>query len=404
VTASAAAPGPHLLSGIRILDLGTMASSVAATLFGDFGAEVVKVERPGQGDPAREVGPCVGGRALYWAVEGRNKKSVTLDLERPQGRELFLRLVEEADAVVENFRPGTLEALGLGYETLRSRNTGIVLLRISGFGQTGPLREREAHDHVALAFGGLMHITGFADRPAIPTGTTTADYQAAVLGAFALAMALYRRDVQGAGGDEIDLAQYESVMRFTEVLIPSYDRLGVIRGRYGNTHFAAAPGEHFRTCDGRFIILTVSADAVFERLCRVMERREWLDDPRFASHSERWKHVEELNAAVAAWIESQPVEQLCRTLDEAKLAYSFIYDVVDITEDPHYQAREAIHVVDDPTIGAVKMPGVFPKFSHTPAKPIGAAPALGQHNEEVFTAWLGLSPEKVRQIAAAGVI
>jgi crotonobetainyl-CoA:carnitine CoA-transferase CaiB-like acyl-CoA transferase len=405
VTAPVRAQGPYLLSGLRILDLGTMvAGPVTCTLFADFGAEVLKVELPRRGDTVRDLGPFVDGKCLYWSVEARNKKSVTLDLHRPEGRELLLQLVEQADAVVENFRPGTLEKWELGFDVLKARNPKLVLLRVSGFGQTGPYRERAGYDRIALAFGGLMGITGYPDRPPVRIGTSTADYQAAILGAFALMMAIYHRDRHGGEGQEIDLAMYESIIRFTEVLVPAYDRMGTVRERRGNKHFAAAPGEHFRTADGRYLILTISADAGFQRLAKAMGRDDWLTDPRFSTHESRWRHVDELNAALAAWIESQPVDVLCAKLDEAKLAYSFIYSIEDIMKDPHYQFRGTIAAVPDPKIGPVRMTGVVPKFSNTPEKPIAPAPDLGQHNREVYGGLLGLSDERIAELTAAGVL
>jgi crotonobetainyl-CoA:carnitine CoA-transferase CaiB-like acyl-CoA transferase len=406
MTASTAPrPGPHLLSGLRILDLGTMvAGPVAATLFADFGAEVIKVEVPERGDTVRDLGPFVDGKCLYWSVEARNKKSVTLDLRKPEGRELLLQLVEQADAVVENFRPGTLEKWDLAYETMKARNSKLVMLRISGFGQTGPYRERAGYDRIALAFGGLMGITGYADRPPVRIGTSIADYQSAILGAFALMMAIYHRDLHGGEGQSIDLAMYESIIRFTEVLVPAYDRLGTVRERRGNKHFAAAPGEHFRTSDGRYVILTVSANAGFQRLARCMGRDDWLVDPRLSTHEQRWAHVDELNAALAAWIESLPVDELCARLDEARLAYSFIYSIEDIMNDPHYQARGTIASVPDPKIGPVRMAGVVPRFSDTPEQPIAPAPDLGQHNAEIYGGLLGLSPERIAALTQAGVL
>lgn len=400
-----AQPGPHLLSGLRVLDLGTMvAGPVACTLFADFGAEVIKVEVPVRGDTVRDLGPFVDGKCLYWSVEARSKKSITLDLRQPEGRELLLQLIEKADAVVENFRPGTLEKWGLGFDVMKTRNSKLVLLRISGFGQTGPYRERAGYDRIALAFGGLMGITGYADRPPVRIGTSIADYQSAILGAFAMMMAIYHRDMHDGDGQEIDLAMYESIIRFTEVLVPAYDRMGVVRERRGNKHFAAAPGEHFRTSDGRYLILTISADAGFQRLCKVMGRVDWATDPRLASHEKRWEHVDELNAALAAWIEAQPVDQLCIALDDAKLAYSFIFSIEDIMNDPHYKARGTITSVPDPKIGPIRMAGVIPRFSDTPEKAIEAAPDLGQHNQEIYGGLLGLSRERIEALSKAGVL
>jgi crotonobetainyl-CoA:carnitine CoA-transferase CaiB-like acyl-CoA transferase len=397
--------GPHMLSGLRVLDLGTMvAGPVACTLFADFGAEVIKVEVPKRGDTVRDLGPFVEDRCLYWSVEARNKKSVTLDLRQPEGKALLFRLVAEADAVVENFRPGTLEKWGIGFDEMKKHNPSLILLRVSGFGQTGPYKDRAGYDRIGLAFGGLMAITGFPDRPPVRIGTSTADYQTAILGAFSLMMAIYHRDIKGGEGQEIDLSMYESVIRFTEVLVPEYDRLGVVRGRRGNKHFAAAPGEHFQTSDGRYLILTISADAGFQRLCKVMGRDDWAADPRFSTHPKRWEHVDELNAALAGWIHSQPVDQLCRVLDEGKLAYSFIYSIDDIMKDPHYAARESIATVNEPGIGPVKMAGVFPRFSGVPNKAIEAAPDLGQHNQEIYGGLLGLSPERMAELSQAGVL
>lgn len=397
--------GPHLLSGLRILDLGTMvAGPVACTLFGDFGAEVIKVEVPERGDTVRDLGPFVDEECLYWQVESRNKKSITLNLREPEGQRLLCRLIEQVDAVVENFRPGTLEAWGLGYEELRKHNPGLILLRVSGFGQTGPYRTRAGYDRIGLAFGGLMGITGYPDRPPVRIGTSTADYQTAILGAYGLMMALYHRDVMGGGGQEIDLSMYESVIRFTEVLVPEYDRLGVVRGRRGNKHFAAAPGEHFQTSSGRYIILTISADAGFQRLCGAMDRPELADDPRYLTHTRRWEHVDELNEMVAAWIIGQPEDTLRARLDGAKLAYSFIYGIDDIMQDPHYEARGSIATVKHPRIGPVKMAGVFPRFTGREAKPIEPAPDLGQHNAEIYGDWLGMSSDEIDALAARGVL
>jgi len=395
----------HLLSGLRILDLGTMvAGPVACTLFGDFGADVIKVELPGRGDTVRDIGPYVDDVCLYWSVENRNKRSITLDLRMPRGRELLLQLVEHADAVVENFRPGTLERWGLSYDEMKARNPDLILLRISGFGQTGPYRERAGYDRIALAFGGVMGITGFPDRPPVKIGTSVADYQAALLGAFALLMAIYHRDTHGGGGQEIDLAMYEAIARFTDVLIPTYDRLGIARQRRGNTHFASAPGEHFLTSTGRYLILTISANAGFQRLCQAMGRNDWSNDPRFSSHESRWEHVDELNRGVAEWILSKPEEEICQILDDARLAYSFIYSVADMLNDAHYLARGTIATVQDPKVGPIRMAGVIPRFSSVPEKPISPAPELGESNEAVYTGMLGLTVKELESLRKEKVI
>lgn len=398
-------PPKHILSGLRILDLGTMiAGPVACTLFADLGAEVIKVEVPERGDTVRDIGPFVDGECLYWHVEARNKKSVTLNLRAPEGQAMLCEMVKHADAVVENFRPGTLEKWNLGFDELRKHNPKLIMLRISGFGQSGPYRERAGYDRIGLAFGGLMGITGYPDRPPVRSGTSTADYQTALMGAFSLMAAIHHRDHLGGEGQEIDLSMYESIIRFTEVLVPEYDRLGVVRERRGNKHFAAAPGEHFQTSDGRYLILTVSADAGFQRLCHAMGRADWLQDARYATHSSRWEHVDELNRILGEWIATTPVKQLCESLDAARLAYSFIYSIDDIMRDPHYAERGSIVSVDHPRIGPVKMAGVFPRFSNIQHKPIEPAPDLGQHNTEYYGQVLGIAPERLQDLAARGVI
>jgi crotonobetainyl-CoA:carnitine CoA-transferase CaiB-like acyl-CoA transferase len=398
-------PGPHLLSGLRILDLGTMvAGPVAATLFGDFGAEVVKVEVPERGDTVRDLGPFVEGECLYWEVESRNKKSITLNLRHPEGQRILCDLVKQVDAVVENFRPGTLEKWNLGWDVLKRANPKLVMLRVSGFGQTGPYRERAGYDRIGLAFGGLMGITGYADRPPVRSGTSTADYQTAILGAFAMMMAIYHRDMHDGEGQEIDLSMYESIIRFTEVLVPEYDRLGVTRVRRGNKHFAAAPGEHFETSDGRYMIMTVSADSGWKGLCKAMGREDLLLDPRLRTHTSRWEQVDELNAIVAAWMKDTPVDEVCSKLDEARVAHSFIFSIDDIMKDPHYEARGSIEAVDNPRIGPVRMASVFPRFSGQPNKKIEAAPQLGEHNAQVYRDWLGLTDEQREALQREGVI
>ena len=393
------------LAGLRIIDLGTMlAGPVACTLLADFGAEVIKIEQPGTGDTLRQIGPFLEGESLFWNVEGRNKKSVTLDLKAPQGRDLLLRLVSEADAVVENFRPGTLARLGLDYEALRAANPRIVLLSISGFGQYGPYAGRAGYDRVALAFGGLMHITGFPDRPPVKSGVSIADYQTALFGALSLMMALYHRDASGAGtGQHIDLSLYESVFRFTDVLTLAYDRLGQVRERQGNIGLAGAPGEHFPTQDGRYLILTISNDVMFYRLCTAMGRTDLPAMEQFRTHDARWRHIHEINAIVGAWIKSDATSKVTAALDAHGLAYAVVLSIDEIAVDPHYQARDSIQTVQHPRLGALRMQGVGPKFSATPAGEISSAPALGENTDEILGA-LGLDPERIQELRDIGVL
>ena len=393
------------LKNLRIIELGTMiAGPVVATLLADFGAEVIKVEQPGLGDTIRKIGPFVEGESLLWNVEGRNKKSVTIDLHRPEGQSLLRDLVKHADAVVENFRPGTLVKWGIGYNELAKVNPKLVLLSVSGFGQTGPYSEKVAYDRIALAFGGLMHLTGFPDRPPLRPGVSIADYQGALFGALSMMMALYHRDACGGPGQHIDLALYEAVFRFTDVLTASYDRLGKARERQGNLHYAAAPGDTFETRDGRYLILTISNNSMFKRLCSAMRRDDLTADARYATHELRWQHVKELNVIVGSWVRSDEVTAICRALDDVGVANALTYSIADIAADPHYAARENIVSVDNPRIGPVKMQGVGPKFSVTPAGPISSAPALGENTHEVLVGLLGLDDSVLKELTSSGVI
>ena len=394
-----------LLDGIRVLDLGTMiAGPVAATLLGDFGAEVIKVEQPKGGDTIRTNGPMCDGQSLWWNVEGRNKRSITLDLRVPEGQALLRQLVAKADVLVENFRPGTLDRWRLGYSALQAVNPRLVMLSVSGYGQTGPNAQRAAYDRIALAFAGFLHITGEPDGPPLRPGTAVADYLGALMGAFAVMLALYHRDARGGQGQLVDLALFEAVFRFSDVLITAYDKLGVVRERRGNLHFAAAPGNHFRTQDGRYLVLTVSGDGIFKRLCEAMESPALLADPRFGSHALRWQNIEAINAIVGEWIASRPVPEICARLDEHGLAYSLVYTAADIARDPHYAARETIATVATRLLGDLKMPAPQPRLSATPAGPLRPAPDLGEDTDAILSELLGMGREAIDRLRTAGVV
>ncbi|GLC91803.1 CoA transferase [Cupriavidus sp. TA19] len=393
------------LSRVRVLDLGTMvAAPVAATLFADFGADVIKVEQPGTGDTLRGVGPFYEEECLWWQVEGRNKKSVTIDLRQPEGQALLKKLVEKADVVMENFRPGTLEKWGVGYSELSAVNPALVMLSISGFGQTGPNAQRGGYDRIALAFSGVMAMTGYPDRAPVRIGTSMADYSTATMGAFAVMMALYHRDLNGGIGQQIDLALYEPVFRFTDSMVPAYDKLGRKRERTGNVHSAAAPGSNFETKDGRFMTLTISGDSLFRKLCQAMERPDMADDSRYATHVKRWEHITDLNEVVAHWIRETEFALLSDTLTNYGIPFSLALTIEEIMEDPHFEARGNIETVQHPELGPIKMPGIVPKMLGTPAEPIQPAPSIGQDNEEIFTGLLGIDAEEYRFLRRRKVI
>jgi len=393
------------LAGIRILDLGTrIAAPFAATLLGDFGAEIIKVELPGAGDFMRGIGPFVDGYSLWWAVEGRNKKSITLDLRKPRGQDVLKRLIAVSDVAVENFQPGTLEEWGLGYETLRAINPGLILTRASVYGQSGPYRDRPGLDRNGIGFGGLLYITGYRDRPPVRPGIIISDYLTGVFNAFAIMMALYHRDVHRAGGQWVDLALYESIFRILEHTVASYDRLGVVREREGNRLRNSAPLDNWESKDGQFVCIVAAGDGLFPRLARAMGREDLLADARFATFTARVAHADEINAIVGDWVRQRTAAEVEAILVDAQVPVTRAHSIADIAADPHYAAREDIVSVDDPVIGPVRMQAVYPRLSETPGRVQRGAPRLGEHNDEVYGSLLGLSADEMASLKAAGVI
>ncbi|NDG40057.1 MAG: CoA transferase [Betaproteobacteria bacterium] len=397
------AAGP--LSGIRVLELGTMiAGPVVGTLLSDFGAEIIKIEQPDGGDPIRSIGPFCEGESLWWNVEGRNKKSVTLDMRRPEGQAVLRQLVKEADVLVENFRPGTMAKWNVGWDDLKKVNPSLIMVSVSGYGQTGPYASKPAFDRIALAFAGMLNITGFADRAPVRPGVAMADYQSALFGAFAAMIALFHREARGGTGQHVDVSLFESVFRFTDIMVTAADKIGVKRTRRGNLHFAAAPGDHFETCDGRYIVMTISNNPLFAKLTTAMGQAALAQDERFATHDARWINITEINALVGEWIRSMPVNDVIEILEGHGLPHSLVYSVDDILADPHYAARGAIVTLDHPKIGALKMPAPSPRMSGTPARTMQAAPDLGADNDEIYGGLLGMDAQAIAALRAGRLI
>jgi crotonobetainyl-CoA:carnitine CoA-transferase CaiB-like acyl-CoA transferase len=395
------------LKGLRILDVGTrIGAPFAATLLGDFGAEVIKIEQPGVGDFMRTIGPFEDGYSLWWAVEGRNKKSVTCDLRKPEGQELFKRLVRHADAIVENFQPGTLEAWGLGYEVLERINPRIILSRVSVYGQTGPYRLRPGLDRNGIAMGGLLYLTGYPDRPPVRPGVIISDYLTGVFNALSLMMALYARDVaSGSGrGQEIDLSLYGSVMRILEHTIAAYDRLGIVRGREGNRLRNSAPLDNWETADGEYVSIIAAGDGLFPRLARLIAREDLLADPRFSTLAARCANADAVNDLVAEWCKRHTAAEIERLCVAADVPFARTYSVKEICEDPHIQSRGDIVSVDDPVVGPVRMQGLHARLSRTPGEIRRGAPKLGEHNDEVYTGLLGLGAAEVQTLRDKKII
>ena len=399
------------LAGIRLLDLGTrVAAPFAATLLGDLGAEVIKVELPGRGDFLRSIGPFVDGYSLFWAVENRGKKSITCDLRKAAGQALLRRLVPLVDVVVENFQPGTLESWGLGYETLAALNPALVLTRVSVYGQTGPYRDRPGLDRNGIAAGGLLYITGHPDRPPVRPGVVIADYLTGVFNALAIVSALWERDRRAretgapARGQWVDLSLYESVLRVMEHTLAAYDRLGLVREREGNRLANSAPLDNWETRDGKFVCIVAAGDGLFPRLARAMGREDLLADPRFTTLALRAEHGDVINAIVADWCRSRTAAEIADILVRHDVPFGVAYSAADIFADPHIAAREDLVAVDDPVIGPVRMQGVYPRFSRTPGAIRGGAPRLGEHNADVYGELLGLSADDLRALERDGVI
>jgi crotonobetainyl-CoA:carnitine CoA-transferase CaiB-like acyl-CoA transferase len=402
-------PGPPL-AGLRVLDLGTrIAAPFCAGLLGEQGAEVIKIEQPGTGDFMREIGPFVPdpddgapGYSLFWAVEGRGRKSVTLDLRKPEGQDLFRRLAATADVVVENFRPGTLEQWHIAPTDLDPR---LVVVRISSFGQDGPQTRRPGLDRVGIGFGGLLHLTGYADRPPVRVGVTISDYLTGVFAAQAATAALYARDTRADGtGSVIDAALYGAVLRILEWTLPAYDRLGIVRSREGNRLANSAPLDNYPTADAKFVCIVAGSDANFARLCKAMDRVDLLDDPRFTRLADRAAHSDEINGIVGEWTATLPAQEVERRCIEFDVPVATAYTAADIFADPHVAARGDLVTVDDPVLGPLRQQAPFPRRVGEPVVTPSGAPRLGAHTREVFGALLGLDDDALDQLARDGVV
>jgi succinyl-CoA---D-citramalate CoA-transferase len=405
------------LSGLRVLDLGTrIAAPFCAGLLAEQGAEVVKIEQPGSGDFMREIGPFVPpdqldspspaeqstGYSLFWAVEGRGRKSITLDLRKPEGQDVFRQLAHESDAVIENFRPGTLEQWNIGPSNLDPK---LVIVRISSFGQDGPYSKRPGLDRVGIGYGGLLNLTGYPDRPPVRVGVTISDYLTGVFAAQAALGALYARDAHRTGkGAVIDASLYGSVLRILEWTLPAYEKLGILRGREGNRLANSAPLDNYPTADGKFVCIVAGGQANFSRLCKAMERLDVLDDPRFKTLADRAVHNDEINAIVAEWTSTLPAAEVEARCVATDVPVATAYTAADIYADEHFIARGDIITVDDPVAGPLRQQAPFPRLVGEPVPVPSGAPRLGEHTDEILTEWLGLSPDDIRELRDEGVV
>jgi len=391
------------LEGLRVVDVGTrIGAPFCAGLLGEWGAEVVKVEQPGAGDFMRGIGPFEDGQSLFWAVEGRGRKSVTCDLRRAEGQDLFRRLAARADVVCENFRPGTLEEWGIGPGDLDPR---LVVVRISAFGQDGPNARRPGLDRIGVAYGGLLHLTGEPDRPPVRPGVTIADYLTGVFAAEAALAALYRRDARGTGqGAVVDASLYGSVLRILEWTIAAYDRLGTVRGREGNVMSNSAPMDNYPTADGRFVCIVAGSDQNFTRLCRAMGRLELLEDPRFTTLAERARHGDDINDVVRRWTTAHDAAEIEAACIEHDVPVATAYSAREIVADAHVAVRGDLVTVQDPVLGPVRQQAPHPRLVDE-ARPVPAgAPPLGRDNAEVWCGLVGLAPDELDELERKGVV
>ncbi|ADU95960.1 CaiB/BaiF CoA transferase family protein [Geobacillus sp. Y412MC52] len=393
------------LSGVRVLEVGTLlAGPFSGRLLGDFGAEIIKIEPPDKPDPMRQWGQQKDGHGLWWPIQSRNKKSITLNLREKRGQEIFLEMVKKSDIVIENFRPGTMEKWNLSYERLREANKRIIMVRTSGFGQTGPYKKRAGFGSIGEAMGGLRYVTGFPDRPPTRIGISIGDTLAAMFATIGALIALHEREKSGEG-QVVDTALYEAVFAVMESIVPDYLLAGYIRERMGNILPNVAPSNIYLTKDNTYVVIGANADNVFRRLCEAMGREELADDPKFNNHHARAENMRELDFLIEEWTKQHTADECLRILEEKGVPSGKIYSAKEIVNDPHYLAREMIVNIEHPVFGEFPMPGIVPKLSRTPGsirQP--GAEMMGKHNEEVYGNLLGYTKETLELLRKENII
>ena len=382
-----------------------IAGPLGATQLADFGADVIKVELPRVGDSMRHWAPMKDGLSLWWKVIGRNKRLITLKLSDPRGQDLFKRLLRDADIVIENYRPGTFERWGLGYEALSAINPRLVMVRVSGFGQSGPYSTRGGYGTIAEAFSGIPSFTGFPDRPPTLPGFPLADSVAATFAAMSAMFAIYHRDQGGSGvGQVIDLSLYEPLFRLVEAQVIGFDQLGIVKTRQGNRLAEDSPRNTYETADGRWIGISASSQKTFERLAAAMGMPELITDPRFLNNALRCENADPLDAAISKWFYERSAPDILDLFERADVVAGRVLDIRDIFSDPHYAARHNILSVPDDDFGSVRMQNVTPHFSRTPGEVRHAGRAIGTDNRDIFVSELGLSEETFRSLQADQII
>ncbi|MFM2108076.1 MAG: hypothetical protein RLZZ513_1144 [Pseudomonadota bacterium] len=405
------------LAGIKVLELGTLiAGPFCARMLGEFGADVIKIESPQGGDPIRQWRVLKDGNSLWWSVQSRNKKSITLNMKDSRAQEIARRLALDADIIIENYRPGVLEKWGLGYEQLKAINPALIMVRLSGYGQTGPMRDAPGFGAIGESMGGIRYVSGHPDRPPVRIGISIGDSIASLHGAMGALMALRHRDVTGgrwngqtgeackAGqGQMVDVALYEAVFNMMESLVPEYDHAGVVRERTGGALPGIVPSNTYTTADGENIVIAGNGDAIFKRLMSAIGRDDMANDPQLANNAGRVPRTQEIDEAIQTWCSTQRIGAALALLQAADVPVSKIYSVRDMLQDPQFLARQMFeqHLFNDGT--PIKLPAVTPKLSETPGGTRWIGPALGEHTDEVLTA-LGYSTEQIAALREDGVL
>ena len=391
------------LSGLRVLELGQLIAGPFATrILADFGADVIKIEPPETGDPLRNWRLLHEGTSVWWAAHARNKRSLSLDLRQKEAQEVVRKLATDADILIENFRPGAMEKWGLGFKELHALNPKLIMVRVSGYGQTGPYKDRPGFGVIGEAMGGLRHLSGEPGRPPVRVGVSIGDTLSGLQAVIGVMMALRHREQQGGQGQEVDVALYESVFNMMESLLPEYSKFGVIREPAGSSLPGIAPSNAYLCKDGKYALIAGNGDSIFKRLMEKIDRADLANDPRFAVNAGRAQHAEFIDAQINAYTAIHTLDEVLITMTEAGVPAGKVYDAADIAHDPHYLAREMILDAKLPDGSIVQVPGIVPKLSETPGQITREAPTLGQHNTEILTE-LGIdaatqSDWKVRKI------
>jgi crotonobetainyl-CoA:carnitine CoA-transferase CaiB-like acyl-CoA transferase len=373
------------LEGIKVVEMGQLiAGPFAAKMLAEFGAEVIKIEPPVTGDPLRKWRLLHDGTSVWWAAQSRNKQSVTLDLRQAEAHDVVKRLIKDADILIENFRPGTLEKWGLGWEELSAINPGLVMLRVSGYGQSGPYRDLPGFGVIGEAMGGLRHLSGEPGRTPVRVGVSIGDSLSALHGVIGVLLALRHKEQNGGAGQQVDVALYESVFNMMESLIPEYSVFGTVREPAGSSLPGIAPTNAYRCQDGKYALIAGNGDSIYRRLMEKIDRMDLANDPELAQNDGRVRHVARIDAAISTWTAERSLDDVLAALKEANIPSGKIYDASDIASDPHYQAREMLlaSTLDDGT--SVTLPGIVPKLVATPGRVQSRAPTLGQHTDSVL--------------------